>query len=537
MNAMNNNFFGYKNLQNRHLKMIFKIPALLTIFFYSNTIYAQPLIEWQQAYGGSDYDESRSIHQTRDGNYFVAGITGSNDGDVEANHGYTDFWVLKLDELGVVLWKKIYGGSDLDDALSSHSTTDGGLVVAGFTRSNDGDVSGNHGDSDAWILKLDSVGVIEWQKCLGGSGWEEAWDVQQTIDGGYIVAGLSGSIDGDVTVNHGSLDYWIVKLSSAGNIEWQKSLGGSLLDIAYSINQTNDGGYIVAGESNSPDGDVTNIHGNFDYWVVKLNFEGKIEWQKTLGGTNLDRANEVQQTKEGGYIVLGQARSNNGDVTGGHGGYDYWIVKLTNTGEFEWQRSLGGSGEDYGRHVQQTKDDGYIITGQTQSNNGDVLGNDGGADIWVVKLMNGGEIQWQKSLGGSQAEIGFFIQQTNDEGFILSGSAWSNNGDVSGVQGKTDFWIVKLSPESSPTTALQFSPLQIFPNPAQQSISLQIPTQETSANVIISDLLGRECSRQTISIPELSAESLTITALYPGFYLVTATTSAGKVFSGKFRKE
>jgi len=280
---------------------------------------AQPSIQWQKTYGGTDSDEARSIHQTRDGGYIVAGTTSSDDGDVGPNHGYYEAWVLKLDSIGSVQWKRFYGGGSLEKIYCIQQTSDGGFAMAGFTDSNDGDVSGNHGDKDAWVVKLDSTGGIQWQKCLGGSGWEDAWDLKQTSDGGYVVAGRSGSTDGDVTVNHGSLDYWVVKLNNIGELEWQKSLGGSFLDIAYSICETTDGGYIVTGESNSPDGDVTGVHGSADYWVVKLNFEGKIEWQKALGGTGLDRANHISQTAEGGYIVLGQSRSNNGDVTGGHG--------------------------------------------------------------------------------------------------------------------------------------------------------------------------------------------------------------------------
>jgi Secretion system C-terminal sorting domain len=507
--------------------------TLICLFFCSIIIIAQPSIEWQHSFGGSDYDGARSIQQSRDGGYIVAGTSSSADGDLGATHGYDEFWVLKLDSSGAIQWKKFYGGSDLDVAFAIQQTSEGGFVVAGFTKSNDGDVSGYHGDRDAWILKLDSIGGIQWQKCLGGAGWEEAWDIQQTIDGGYIVAGRSGTPDGDVTKNQGSLDYWVVKLNTTGQIEWQKSLGGSFLDIAYSIRQTMDGGYIVAGESNSPDGDVTNVHGSSDYWVVKLNFEGKIEWQKALGGTGIDRANNIRQTIDGGYVVIGQSRSNNGDVSGGHGGYDYWVVKLSEVGNVKWQRALGGSKEDYGSDIRQTNDDGYVITGQTQSTNGDVLYNDGGADIWVVKLTVTGEIQWQKSLGGSQAEHGFSIQQTNDEGFILAGEAWSNNGDVSGAQGKTDYWVVKLSPESSSTTSPETQALEIYPNPAQQSIRLNIGTQEPALTVYISDLLGQRISFKT----SLNGQDIDIATLPNGIYLITATTIQGKVYSGKFIKQ
>ncbi|MGB3074225.1 MAG: hypothetical protein WBB36_02835, partial [Chitinophagales bacterium] len=187
-------------------------------------------------------------------------------------------------------WQKCLGGSGYEIAKSVQQTSDGGFIVAGYTESTDGDISGNHGGSDYWVVKLDSHGVMEWQKCLGGSYYEFAHSVQQTTDKGFIVAGYSSSNDGDVSGNHGDYDYWIVKLDSTGTMEWQKCLGGSKYDAAHSIQQTSDGGFIVAGETGSTIGDVSGNHGSGDYWVVKLDGSGNIEWQKCLGGNDYDVA-------------------------------------------------------------------------------------------------------------------------------------------------------------------------------------------------------------------------------------------------------
>ena len=182
---------------------------------------------------------------------------------------------------------------------------------------------------------------IVWQKCLGGSSTDYALSIRQTTDGGSIVAGSSFSNDGDVSGNHGYDDYWVVKLNSVGEIVWQKSLGGSYHDYAYSIRQTTDGGFIIAGWSESNDGDVSGHHGStdyYDYWVVKLNSAGEIEWQKCLGGSDGDVAWSIHQTSDGGFIVAGHSNSNDGDVSGWHEGYDdiggnplpdYWVVKLS----------------------------------------------------------------------------------------------------------------------------------------------------------------------------------------------------------------
>jgi len=351
-----------------------------------------PSIEWQKCFGGSSEDFTSLIKQTNDGGYIIVGGSESNDGDVSGHHGDSDYWIVKLTSGGAIDWQKCFGGSGSDWASSIQQTSDGGYIVAGGSESNDGDVTGHHGSSgtmDYWILKLNTRGSIEWQESLGGSNRDYATSIQQTSDGGYIVAGYSSSNNSDVTGNLGGSDSWIVKLTSTGSIQWQKSLGGSSDDSAESIQQTSDGDYIVAGGSESNDGDVTGHHSSsdtMDYWIVKLTSGGAINWQKSLGGSGYDLANLIQQTSEGGYIVAGQSDSKDGDVTGNHGGHDYWIVKLASTGSIEWQKCFGGSGWDQYTSIQQTSDGSYIVAGYSSSNGGDVTGNHGGYDYWVVKL-------------------------------------------------------------------------------------------------------------------------------------------------------
>ncbi len=246
---------------------------LAAILLSANSFAQTPLIEWQKSLGGTGGDFASSIQQTSDGGYIVAGYSGSNDGDVTGNHGNTDYWIVKLDNTGAIQWQKSLGGTSNDFASSIQQTSDGGYIVAGYNGSNNGDITGNHGGgTDSWVVKLDSTGTIQWQKSLGGTSLDYASSIQQTNDGGYIIAGESSSDNGDVTVNHGGLDFWVVKLDTVGIIQWQKSLGGTSDDGAYSIQQTSDEGYIVAGYSGSNDGDVTGHHGgsDFDYWVVKL---------------------------------------------------------------------------------------------------------------------------------------------------------------------------------------------------------------------------------------------------------------------------
>ncbi|MBP6312233.1 MAG: T9SS type A sorting domain-containing protein [Flavobacteriales bacterium] len=406
-----------------------------------------PAIVWQKTFGGNTEERATSTQQTTDGGYIVAGYTTSNDGDVTGNHGSSDFWVVKLDPLGNLIWQKTIGGSDRDEANSIQQTTDGGYVVAGRSSSMDGDATGNQGSYDYWVVKLDSLGNLVWEKTLGGSGIDEAYSIQQTTDGGYIVAGNSNSTDGDLTGNQGNFDYWVVKLDPLGNLVWQKTLGGSgNWDKATSIQQCTDGGYIVAGYTTSMDGDVTGNQGGIDYWVVKLDPFGNLVWQKALGGSDSDIALSIQQCTDGGYIVAGYTASMDGDVTGNQGAFDCWVAKLDPLGNLVWQKTLGESGADYGSSIQQTTDGGYIVAGMFSSD-GDVSGMfPGDYDYWVIKLDPLGNLVWQKTVGGSGEEQGISIQQSTDGGYIVAGSTkYSYDGDVSGNHGYWDIWVVKLT--------------------------------------------------------------------------------------------
>lgn len=402
------------------------------------------IIDWQRSLGGSKDEIANCVQQTIDGGYIIAGWTKSNDGDVSEHHGGMDYWIVKLTSTGAVEWQKTLGGSEDDKAWSIQQTADGGYIIAGYSHSDDGDVSGNNGSSDYWIVKINSAGDIEWQKSFGGSDIESANCIQITADEGYIIGGYSHSDDGDVSVNHGLADYWVVKLTSTGDLKWEKSLGGSEEDQAWFIQQTMDGSYIVAGHSCSNDGDVTVSKGEDDFWIVMLDSTGNIEWQKSFGGQGDNRARSIRQTVDGGYIVTGESNSSVSGVTEYHKLMDYYIVKLTSTGEIEWQKALGGDNEDLSKSIQQTSDNGYVIAGWSESNDGDVSGNHGGKDYWIVKITATGNIEWQKSFGGKYDEITYYIKQTTDGGYIIAGYSASDDGNVSENHGGLDYWIVKI---------------------------------------------------------------------------------------------
>ncbi|MBD2700142.1 hypothetical protein IC229_05815 [Spirosoma sp. BT702] len=459
--------------------MLRSICTLLYFLLLPTFIIAQvPTIEWQKCLGGSVEERAYCIRQTTDGGYIVAGYTNSDEGDGDVTGNYDDLnsWIVKLNAAGGIQWQTCLGSNDYFDFITSiQQTTDGGYIVAGHTDDDKHATATNDVYSDGWVIKLGQGGVIQWQKFLGGSDFEEFQSIEQTTDGGYIVAGFTRSNDGDVSGNHGtnventfypSRDIWVVKLSSSGNIQWQKCLGGTGSESAEFIQQTLDGGYIVGGSAYSTDGDVSGKHG-FGYsdgWVVKLSPAGSIQWQKCLGGSADDEILSIQQTFDGGYITSGFTGSSDGDVSGKHGGNDNWVVRLSSSGAIQWQKCLGGSLGDRGYSIRQTTDGGYIVAGYTSSSNGDVSGYNGGTDCWIVKLNSSGNILWQKCLGGTNYETFYSIQQTTDGGYIATGYTGSSNRDVSGGHGSNDIWVVKLTGGPPPLTLQHFH--QILNNSA-----------------------------------------------------------------------
>ena len=245
-----------------------------------------------------------------------------------------------LAQIPAIDWKKCYGGTKNDALESIKQTPDGGFIMLSTTYSSDGDVTSIHGganDTDIWVAKLDGLGNIEWQKSIGGTQQDFGADIELTNDGGYIIAGRTYSSNGDSTFTYGGQDAWIIKITSTGEITWQKTFGGNGADAAYDIIQTTDGGYIFAGFAGGSGGIVTNFMGFRDGWIVKITNSGTLVWQKTLGGTQEDYAFKIIETN-GGYIVGCQAYSSNLQVVGNHGADDFWLVRLNTTGAITWSR-------------------------------------------------------------------------------------------------------------------------------------------------------------------------------------------------------
>ena len=405
--------------------MLKKIIFLLIILINAGGLQAQLNIEWQKCYGGTKGDALEEVLQTSDGGFIFSVLTDSNDGDFTENLGGKDVCLIKLDRFGKKQWQKSYGGSKDDYLKSLLQTTDGGYIFS----ANNGTVLGNTNNENAWIVRINASGSILWQKFFN-----ECNEMIETSDKGFIVSVL---IDTVVVQNNTTSSFKIKKIrkiNQQGEIEWQKNIEGS------KIVKTTDGNYFIYTESNwSKDADIR-------YW--KINQQGEILWEKKIGGSATDFAKNVQQTSDGGYILTGLTLSNDGDVSGNHGKFDAWLVKLNSNGEIQWQKCIGGTGfEEIDLKVFQIKDGGYLVAADyTDSSNGNFIGSHGESDIWIAKLNDLGVILWEKCIGGTGSDFLSTFISTSDGGFLLSGGTNSIDGDVTGFKGgESDIWLVKIN--------------------------------------------------------------------------------------------
>lgn len=440
-----------------------------------------PEPEWQACFGGSGFDSGYSIQQTTDGGYIFVGETRSNNGQVTGFHGDIDWWVVRTNATGELIWQRALGGSGAEIPRAVVQTLDGGFVVAGSSGSIDGDLAGVASTGRAWVVKLDAGGAIQWQQRYGDTFGDTFWAMEQTATGELLLAGIRNSTTEIPGCNQGGSNAWLVKLDSAGELLWERCYGGSYDEIFVALDITDDGGCIAAGQSTSSDGDVAANYGQNDQWVVKVNAIGDIEWEKNLGGSSTELAFAIKQTDDGGYMVGGTTRSSNGDVTGHQGQADVWVLKLDPLGALLWQHALGGSGNDSGRDVLPHPDGGLTVAGWTESSDGDVSQLLGAGAGWLIRLDGNGELLWEKTFGGSVSDVFESIIRTSDQGFALIGGGRSSDGDGCAQYGEGDLWLVKLGAEPVGVPEMMFDrSLSLFPNPSQGSITLQLTIDETT---------------------------------------------------------
>jgi len=401
-------------------------------------------------YGGSSVDIPFVIKFTNDGGTIVAGYTDSKNGDVspQPNRDYWDLWMLKLDRCGSIQWEKSLGGTGYESARDVEQTADGGYIVLGETNSTDGDViAGYGGTKDIWLLKFSAAGTVEWQKRIGGNGLDIGNRIKITSDGGYLIAATSSSNDGDIKGNHSTSSYTdgvLIKVNAGGAVQWSKCFGGSkneeLLDI-----QIINGKTFASGYANSTDGDIPSSQKNYDVWLLALDANGNKIFSKVYGGSQNDVAYSMTKGADGSLTMAGYTTSTDGDVSGARGSQDYWVINVSQAGKLNWQKVLGGTDADYASTIITDKDNGYIIGGISYSSDGDITGAKGEGDYWVVKLSQAGNVVWKQNWGGSDNDnLRSIIENPSFNEYYICGDSESNDGDFNSGKGETDFGIIKL---------------------------------------------------------------------------------------------
>ena len=444
----------------------FSIFFILLILTFSQPSHAQNnmQISWQACYGTEWPDEAKSIVATEDG-YLIFGevyydITMGGNGD-------QDILIYRVDSTGNMMWSKTYGGSGAEYPNDIIADNQGNFYFGTLSYSDDGNVqSGNHGEADRWIVKIDGEGNIIWEHSYGGSGREYGGYVKLLKNGNILTYGATTSSDGDVPVNYGYLDDWLMIITPEGEIVQSRVYGNMGQNNIFDIVETRDGGFFFATKAEEVQGMVQGTHhGSGDVWSVKLTPEMEIEWQKLYGGSGYDYGNRGVLELEDGYIFLGLTESDNGDVSGLHPNEDnypdIWVVRIDTIGNIMWQKCLGGSSYDYSMAgLYPTQDGGFMVVAETTSEDGDVEGFHHyywmglpSYDIWMTKLSAEGELEWSQCYGSYvQDRPAYNVIQKDDDNWIIAATAptFSENdslvrGDVQCEgHGDYDFWLFNL---------------------------------------------------------------------------------------------
>lgn len=363
------------------------------------------------------------------------------------------------DTSGTIAFIKTFGGSSVDNAVDVVQAVNGNYVIVGTTDSTDGDVTGKTTtDKDYWLLEITPEGNMVYNKTYGGSQDDVITSISNTSDGGYILSGYSRSTDGDVTENAGFQDFWIVKTSGTGTIQWEKSFGFSGTDQATNIFETSTGNYFVSGfldvtasggdgndATGTDDDDTTRAsqHGVGEFWGILLDASGNKIWRRYFGGSNNDRSYDALETADGGFLMTGASESNDFDIEDDKGSYDFWAVRMDVAGNLLWTKSFGGSEIDISYAVEKTNDGNYLLVGDTRSTDKDVSNSYGNADIWVVKFNDlNGAIIWEKNYGGASFDSGRDIKKLANGDFAIVGNSRSSGGDFSANFGQNDIAIL-----------------------------------------------------------------------------------------------
>lgn len=376
---------------------IFLIFTLLFLLFTGCDKIIDHSSRWSKTFGGSNDDWGNSVTKTDDNFYVLVGKTYSY------GSGNGDLWVIKTDSVGTKLFSKTYGGNNGDWGNWIEKTQDGGFIIVGVTSSY------GQGSYDFYLIKIDADGNKQFSKTFGDAEEDLGYCVKQTHDGGFIIVG------GTKSFGAGNFDVYLIKTDANGEKIWSNTFGGDKEDWGYSVCETSDGGYIIAG--------ITSSYGSGlgDVWLIKTDSLGNKKWDRTFGDSQDDGGVDVKVTGDNGFIIAGVHGSGYGDL---------WMIKTDSLGNKKWDKKFGGSNQDGGTSVD-IIEDGYIVVGSTFSY------GSGNGDLWIIKIDSNGNKIWDRTFGGSEQDGGISVRKTNDGGFIITGMTKSYG------EGNSDVWLIK----------------------------------------------------------------------------------------------
>jgi hypothetical protein len=424
------------------------ILVIFIILSSSKIVFSQtPLIQWLWSQGGSGDDFVNGVIETNDSNYVFSGTSTSNDGDLLAtgNYGGRDGWIYKtVKNTGTIIWSSHFGGPSNDQIWRVIETTN--LELAGIGITSSASLPGFHSSGELYLVKMNASGGLLWQKCYGGSGTDWGDNIVQANNGNFIICGKTNTNNnGDLTgiaYNGGTSDLWVAEIDASGahNIVSgrNKCFGGSSVEDFGCIAKSSDGGYIVSCRTNSNNGMVAGNHGDYDAWILKLDSMLNIKWSKCYGGTAGDIPRNVFQDLDGNFVISGNSSSNDGDLLNMNIGLvDYWICKLDSGGAHNilWNKTLGGTQNDFGNCGARASDSGYLICGRSFSYDGNVSFSWGQGDCWMAKLNAtnpAGALDWEKTIGGTEYDGANWIIQSSDGGVVIAAEGRSGDGDITG---------------------------------------------------------------------------------------------------------
>lgn len=516
-------------------------------------------ILWEKSYGGKHAEYLFDAIPTPDYGFILAGssLSKKTGNKTEDNRGDLDYWVWKMDEKGELDWQKSFGGSGQDLLKAVLLTNDGGFLLSGTSDSAEGldKKEKSHGGSDFWIIKLNAKGGEEWQKTIGGSGQDMVNSIIRTKDGGFLLGGSSASHkSGSKTSNNfGGLDYWVVKIDRKGEIVWQNSFGGIYNDELRSIALTEDGGYLLGGSSNSPEGGnkTGNTLGEADYWVVKIDDKGTEQWQKSIGGSGDDQLYAIHTAADGNYLLAGNSNSesDNDKRSTNKSGTDFWVVKIhKETKEILWQETYNIAKTDILTSLVENDDHTILLGGYAQgepekakairqkAKEGSKASNEpkmkkGTDDYVAIKIKENGEEVWRKEVGSDGQDILMKVIETRDGGYLMAGTSKAiltedggikATGDKSSGKGSTDFWIVKLKDKKKPKEDKK--PIEAIPNPATEYTNIIVGYEFIKGRATLVDLAGR--TLQSFEITERTIP-IDLNGLPEGIYVANIKTDKG----------